>query len=226
MNKLAWYELIPVVSFIVLVGRCRSCQTKISLQYPIIELISGILFAAIFLKFRDTFFISPLDFSVVYIYTALFFSTLLVISTYDIKHKIIPDALSLLLGVVSFFGLFFIGSHGSFVQVSYNPYIPSLLDIMAGPIVALPFALIWLISRGKWMGLGDAKLMLGIGWFLGLSGAFSGAIFAFWSGAIIGVLLMIVSKKYKMKTEIPFAPYLVLGTLIVFFFNVRFLGGL
>ena len=106
----------------------------------------------------------------------------------------------------------------------FNPHIPALLDFASGLIIAFPFAFFWLISSGRWMGLGDAKLAIGIGWLLGFYGAVSGVVVAFWVGAIAGLFLVFISKKYGMKSEIPFAPYLVLGTLIAFLFELHLWG--
>jgi len=217
MNTLSWYELFPVFSFLGLRGRCRNCKTKISIQYPLVELITGLIFAALFLKFQDIFFLNTLAFSFTYAYYAIVFSLLMVIAVYDLKHKIIPDSLSLALGILTFFGLFLF-STGNFSVFSLH--LPTLWDILAGPLIALPFALLWLVSAGRWMGLGDAKLALSLGWLLGLSAAFSGVVVAFWIGAIVGIMLVIFSPKHGMKSEIPFAPYLVLGTLLAFIFSL------
>ncbi|MFA5095391.1 MAG: prepilin peptidase [Candidatus Paceibacterota bacterium] len=214
-NKLCWYELIPLISFFALRGRCKNCKTKISIQYPIVELISGLIFAGLFLKFQDVFFINTLVFSVSYAYYAVMFSLLLVIAVYDFKHKVIPDILSLIFGIVAFIGLFFFTEYGFYI------HLPSILEFLSGILLALPFALIWLVSSGTWMGLGDAKLALGLGWLLGFNRILSGAVMAFWSGAIIGFLLIVFSKKYGMKSEISFAPFLVLGVLIAFLFELH-----
>lgn len=213
-NKLCWYELIPLVSFFALKGRCRNCKAKISIQYPIVEFISGLIFASIFLKFQDIFFINTFVFSISYAYYVTMFSVLLVVAVYDLKHKIIPDKLSLVFGVIAFIGLFF------FSNYVFYPHVPSILEFLSGIFLALPFAFLWLVSRGAWIGLGDAKLALGLGWLVGFSKLLTGAVVAFWSGAIIGVLLLIFSKKHGMKSEIPFAPFLVFGILISFLFEL------
>lgn len=213
-NKLTWYELIPIFSFLGLGGRCRNCKTKISFQYPLVELITGLIFALLFLKFQDIFFFNTLTFIFTYAYYVTVFSLLVVIAVYDLKHKIIPDILSLVLVFLAFLGLFFFTNYG------FSPHIPTLLGFLAGPIIAAPFAFLWLVSSGKWMGLGDAKLAISLGWLLGLSLGFSGVVFAFWIGSIVGLSLVIFSKKHGMKSEIPFAPYLVFGTLLVFLFGL------
>ncbi len=214
-SKLAWYELIPVFSFVVLRGRCRTCQTKISKQYPLVEFATGIIFALLFLKFQDIFFASTAGFAVTFAFYGTIFSLLIVIATYDLKHKIIPDTLALVLAVLTFIGLFFFTDYG------LVPHMPGLWDFLSGLVVAGPFAAIWLLSRGTWMGLGDAKLAVGLGWLLGLSRVLSGVVVAFWSGAIIGLLLIIFSRKHGMKSEIPFAPFLVLGAIIAFLFELH-----
>jgi leader peptidase (prepilin peptidase)/N-methyltransferase len=216
MNTLSWYELIPVFSFLFLKGRCKNCKAKISIQYPIVEFLTGLIFALLFLKFQNIFFYDPTPiFSFTYAFYAAAFSLLLVIAVYDIKHKIIPDILSLFLGILTFVGLFLFNSGG------FYPHIPSILELSSGLIIAAPFAFFWLVSSGKWMGLGDAKLAISLGWLLGLSRALSGLVLAFWIGAIVGLALVVFSKKHGMKSEIPFAPYLVLGTLLAFLFELH-----
>lgn len=214
-NKLCWYELIPVVSFLCLGGRCKNCKTKISSQYPIVEVLSGIIFASLFLKFQDLFLSNVINFSFTYAYYVAMFSLLLVIAVYDVRHKIIPDILSLIFGILGFVGLFVFNGYG------FYPHIPSALDFLSGLFIASPFAFFWLVSKGTWMGLGDAKLAIGLGWLLGLSRVFSGAVVSFWIGAIVGLFLVVFRKNYGMKSEIPFAPYLALGAFLAFIFELH-----
>jgi len=226
-NQLSWYELIPIFSFLFLGGRCKNCKVKISPQYIFIELVAGIIFAMLFWKFQDIFFLSTTSFLVTYVYYALILSILLVVAVYDLKHKIIPDTLAFIFGSLAFVGMFFFASGGIFGVYNFGWHMPTMLEFSSGLIVAAPFALLWLVSRGKWMGLGDAKLALGIGWLLGVSSALSGVAVAFWSGSIIGIALLFISRKSKsdrirMKSEIPFAPFLVFGTFLVFIFELNF----
>jgi leader peptidase (prepilin peptidase)/N-methyltransferase len=215
-NQLCWYELVPIISFFVLKGRCKSCKTKISIQYPLVELLTAIIFACLFLKFQNVFYYSgTLVFAGTMAFYAAMFSLLIVIAVYDIRHKIIPDVLTLVFAALAFIGLFFFSGYG------FNLHIPSIWELLSGVFIAIPFALIWLFSKGTWMGLGDAKLSLGLGWLLGLSRALSGIVLAFWSGAIIGLLLIALSKKHSMKSEIPFAPFLVLGAILAFLFELH-----
>jgi len=214
-KKLSWYELFPVFSFIFLKGRCKGCRTKISWQYPLVELVTGIIFACLFLKFQGVFYANTFIFAGTMAYYAGAFSLLVVIAVYDLRHKIIPDTLALVLGALTFLGLFFFSASG------FNFHLPTVMELLAGPIIALPFALIWLVSKGTWMGLGDAKLMISLGWLLGLSRVLSGTVLAFWTGAIVGIILMALSRKHSIKSEIPFAPFLVLGTILAFLFELH-----
>ncbi len=213
-HTLSWHELIPLFSFLFLKGRCKACKTKISLQYPIVEFISGFIFAFLFLKFKDVFFYNTTIFTISYAYYTTMFSMLLCVAVYDLKHKIIPDVFALFFGVLAFLGLFL------FQNDLFYIHIPFVWDIFSGLIFALPFALLWLVSRGAWIGLGDAKIALGLGWMLGISRLLPGAVIAFWAGAIVGLLLILFSKKYNAKSEVPFAPFLFLGTLLVFLFEL------
>lgn len=227
-NKLSWYELIPLFSYIGLGGRCRNCKTRISPQYICVEFITGFIFTALFLKFKDTLFLSTSVFAISYVYYAIIFSIFMVVVVYDIKHKIIPDMLSLILGGFTFIGLFFFGTSPDGSPVFYL-HIPTVLQFFSGILISLPFALFWLISGGRWMGFGDAKLCLSIGWLLGVPLALSGLVIAFWSGSIVGVALIILSKnskvgKFQMKSEIPFAPFLVFGTFLAFIFGLNLFG--
>jgi prepilin signal peptidase PulO-like enzyme (type II secretory pathway) len=217
---LVWHELIPIFSFAAQKGRCKKCKSKISWQYPIVEFLSGAVFALIFITFPPVDLASAIT-TILYLFIT---AILMVITIYDIKHKIIPDSLSYTFAVLAFISLF-VGSGGvTAVTMNTSPYfhIPLLINLLAGPLCALPFAFLWLVSRGTWMGLGDAKLMLGIGWTLGFVAAVSSMVLAFWIGAVISVAWMLITfKKVKGHYEIPFAPYLILGMYIVLLFGIN-----
>ena len=209
-KNLKWYELFPVLSFLFQGGKCRGCKSKISWQYPVIELLAGVLFFLIFYNFP------PISIEMAYwtLYYLVITGILIVITIYDVKHKIIPDAMYYTFAMIALGGLF-IGNDLSIVN-------PSLSDLLAGPLLALPFALMWLVSKGTWMGFGDAKLVLGIGWLLGIVDGISAIILAFWIGAIFSVLWMyVIFRKIKSRYEIPFGPYLILGMYLVLLFHIR-----
>jgi len=221
-KTLHFYELIPVLSFLFLFGRCSKCRSKISWRYPLIEIITGFLFVGILLKTEMFLAIGFWQFVLAFLYLSAVWGILTVIVLYDIKHKIIPDIL-----VFAFCAL-------SLLQGFMGGMTDFLYTLLAGVLICMPFYFLWLISSGKWIGLGDSKLAFGIGCFLGISGGLSAVALAFWIGAVFGLLFIFVSKylprKYGLslftkhltiKSEIPFAPFLILGTALVFFFGVQ-----
>lgn len=216
-STLHWYDLVPVFSYLCLLGRCRSCKSKISFQYPLVEMGTGVLFGLLFFKLQFLLELDTFLFVINYIYYAVLISLLMVITVYDIRHKIIPDTLSFVFGLLAFLGIFFIDSGLVFFHW------PVLTDLVSGFALSLPFALLWLVSQGRWMGLGDAKLAVGLGFMLGLAKLVPAAFIAFWAGAIYGIMLMVL-RKASPKSEIPFAPFLILGTLIAFFFDLSMLS--
>lgn len=223
-KTLHWYELIPVLSYVALRGSCSSCKSVISAQYPVVEALTGFLFLLIYMSgYNDISAVFPL----------VIVSLLVIILVYDLKHKIIPNGIVYTFIILSLAQLFIDTS-------TFAIRIPELIDILSGPILALPFALMWFFSKGRWMGLGDAKLILGMGWILGLVPGLSAVILSFWIGAatslmLIGVQKMTASERLfskllprriffnnllTIKSEIPFAPFLIIGFLLVFFFNI------
>lgn len=212
-SRLRWFELIPIISFLVLRGRCAHCKSRISWQYPAVELSSGLLFLSIYLIQG-----MPLDFG--FVLSALFFWLLLVISVYDLRHKIIPNGLVYLASGVSL--LFVV------VDSGYWNLIPHLLS---GSGLFVFFALLWLISKGRWMGFGDAKLALAIGIMLGWPLSLTALLFSFWLGALFG-LIFIVFKNYRgstsvglaLKTQIPFGPFLFIASLIIFLWGEQLIA--
>lgn len=219
-------ELIPLVSFLVQRGRCRQCKSKISWQYPIVELATGVLFVLVWI----TMFATAKSVLAVggsewwrLAYYLVMTSILVVIAVYDLRHQIIPDGFAYAFAFFAL-GAFFVraGSAGTLMST------PSFYGVLAGPLLALPLAGLWMVSRGRWIGLGDAKLALGMGWFLGIVGGTSALVLSFWIGAIVGLLLIgathihtriLPHSRYSLKSEIPFGPFMVLATLLVLFFH-------
>src|SRR3990167_5657715 len=196
-KMLRWFELVPILSFLIQKGRCRNCGTRISYKYPLIELWTGLIFV-----------------TVPYIFIPVF-CIYIVITIYDLKHKIIPDPLvysAILLSVVS-----------RWLSVG------STLDWLAGPILFAFFASIWFLSRGRAMGFGDAKLGLSVGFLLGASQGFSAIVLAFWIGALGSLAYLFLNKidflkntkRLTMKSEIPFAPFIVVGAWMSLMFHLN-----
>jgi len=217
-KMLKWFELIPVISFLFLRGRCSNCKSKISWQYPLVELVTGIVYLLVFLKIQQLPDWQNLNALMSTLFALVIFSILIVISVYDIRHQIIPDACAYVLAglalVPVLYKLFYIENLSNLSNLAHWQ------GLSAGLFLAAFFAFFWLVSGGKWMGLGDAKLGLGIGWFLGLPKALVALVFSFWLGAIVGISLMILErKKYKISSAIPFGPFLAVGALLAFLFG-------
>lgn len=217
-KHLAWYELIPLLSFVLLEAKCRKCKTHISWQYPLVELTTGLVFVSLYIKFQ--YVVAQGSVSGM-LFGWILFSLLMVIAVYDLRHKIIPDGMVYFFSLLAFVGLFYSFSSGVFA-------LPTLWQVLAGPVIALPFFLLWVVSGGKWIGLGDAKLALGIGFLLGLWQGIAAILLSFWIGGAISVVLIVLGRTGRFLgkrglapgSEVPFAPFMVLGTLIVFVFGV------
>jgi leader peptidase (prepilin peptidase) / N-methyltransferase len=208
---LAWYELIPVFSFLGLRGKCRTCNTEISFQYALVELVTAITFVVAYIKIviNGGFTIySWIAFAFSLVISAL----LMVIFVYDLRHKIVPDTVVFPFILLALLSILWKSS-----------MVPGFLGgnaLVNGVVVALPFFLLWFFSKGRFMGFGDVKLALGIGWLLGLAGGFAAILLSFWFGGIAGLFLIAISKKYGMKSEVPFAPFLIMGVFIAGFWGV------
>ncbi|MDP3958450.1 MAG: prepilin peptidase [bacterium] len=200
-KELRFYEMIPVLSFLFLRGRCASCQSRLSWQYPLVELSTAIFFAIVYAYAAGLYGGVPLALFTLYLFAAA--ALLVIIAAYDLRHMVIPDGMVYLFALLALARPFFFPIGGETLSSA----------LLAGPALALPFALFYFLSGGRWMGLGDAKLALGLGWLLGAAGSVMAFLFAFWTGAAVAaVLLFLRGRRFTMKSEIPFAPFLVLGT--------------
>ena len=199
--QICWYDNIPLVSYLLLRGKCRGCGAHISLQYPLVELINGLLTLFLFLRFGPT-----LAFAALF----LFCSALVVITFIDLEHQIIPDEISLSGIVVGFVLSFFLEGH---------TWLNSLLGILLGGGSLLLVAYLYQRVTGKdGMGGGDIKLLAMMGAFLGWK-AVPFIIFASsLVGSLIGVTIMLLQKK-DTKLAIPFGPYLAFGAILYIFYG-------
>ncbi len=207
-RHLEWYELLPLFSFLMLGGKCLGCNSKISKQYFTVEFITGLVFCGLLLRFGLT--------PILFLYL-LIASILIVMAVYDFKHKIIPDGMVVAFIILSLVNFFLIHSTGELFSL------PISLEWFAGPLLFAFFAFFWLVSGGKWMGFGDAKLAIGVGFLLGFSGGIFAIMLAFWIGAIVSLLLIFFQKIHigkfhlSMKSEIPFAPFIIFAVFIQLF---------
>ena len=214
-HKLALQDLIPVFSFLFLKGKCRYCGQKISPQYPIIEIATGLLFLPIFnfqFSVFNEFSISQFS-SLLYYWTIASF--LIIVFVYDLKHYIIPDKVIYpAIAIALIFNFQFLISKQFLI---FNSQILSAFGAAAF------FAAIVLVSRGKWMGIGDIKLAFLMGLILGWPNIFVALSLAFFIGAIMGIGLIIFGRK-KMKSEIPLGPFLITGTFLIMFFGNKIMS--
>lgn len=239
-EQLKKMDLIPVFSFMFLKGKCKNCGSKIPKNLFVTEIIMGVL--SVVSAFKSGLLI--VNFSIFpYLNISLFqssyfsfllvanyfiilfiFSTLLLITLYDLKHFIIPDSFLVVLFSLSFFyNLYFVIDNSFFYLVT---------NFMSGVIIALPFFILFLISKGSWIGFGDIKYMVAIGFLLGIVQGISAVVLAFWIGAVFSIVLIflrkilpfvnlpIVKNNLTIKSEIPFGPFLSLGVILSFLLNL------
>lgn len=208
--KIRWYDNIPLFSFVVLGTKCRDCREKISWQYPAVELTTGILFALVGSYFLNA---NNAQSWLATFYYLIIFALLLVIFVYDFRHMEVP-MIAVWLGIgitVAYYLLFdWMNFSGSLGIMSLNIF----SGMLAGAAAFLFFFLLSAGSREKWMGMGDSYVALLAGLAVKWPGIFAALILAFAIGAIYGIIL-IVSGKKTMKSQVPFAPFLVAGTILV-----------
>jgi len=221
--KIRWYDNIPLLSFVVLAGQCRDCKGRISWEYPLVELATGLLFAATAWKFLGTFGFSASAekaFGAADIinmaYWLFVMSYLVLIFFHDFDYMLIPDAVVYPAIIVTFAyqAYLYVGSPLSFA----SPKSP-ITSALAGALIAAVFflVLIW-ISRGKWIGGGDIKLGFLAGAVVGFPKIIFVLFFTYMIGAVVS-LLLVATKKKTWKSQIPFGPFMVAGILIVMFFS-------
>lgn len=209
-HNLRWYELVPIASFMALRGRCRTCSAKIPWHYPAIEIWTGLIFASLYFAMGA---------SLSYLAYLAAFCVYTVIAIYDLRHKVIPDALVYLSVIMALVLPVFIETY-------------ALVDWLAGPLIFAFFVIIWFVSKGRGIGFGDAKLGLSIGVLLGAAHGFSAVVLAFWIGAAAALAYMALGKisllktdkRLTMKSEIPFAPFMILGAWASVVFDLDLLN--
>jgi len=194
-------DLIPVVSFVLLRGRCYSCSERISWQYPVVELITALLFG-----------LSGL--AAVSLPEAIFFAAcsgvMVFLFIYDLKHMLVLDVVTLPAIVIAFIANWFLGV--------------DLIDMVLGSVIGGGFfAAQYLISRGRWVGGGDIRLGLLAGVILGWQHLLVALMLAYVGGSVIA-LGMLSTKKVTMKSQVPFAVFFVPAVLVSLFFGDKLLS--
>lgn len=197
-KPLRWFELIPVVSYLMQMGRCRRCRKRLSVQYPATELVTATGFVLLYLRFAPMWGLYAAALAV--------FSMCLVIFMIDWKHQIIPDEMLWgLLAVVLLLGIF-------------EPPAVRLVHVLSGVASGFAFWLLWVGTRGRGLGFGDVKLVTVLGLFLGYPLTVVSLYAAFLTGAIWGVILM-MTHRARMKSRIAFGPFLLFGAAVGFFWG-------
>ncbi|WP_430886419.1 prepilin peptidase [Fusibacter sp. JL216-2] len=188
---------IPLLSYVFLKGKCRYCKAGISMQYPIIELITGVIFGLLYLR---------TGLSWQFLFEAGLVSALICVTVIDLKHEIIPDSLNLFIGLLGV---------GYLISSHHIGNLDALYGFLAGGLV------LFLIALVGPMGGGDIKYMAAMGLWLGLFPTIAALLIAFIMGGLIGVLLIALRIKNR-KDHIPFGPFLVFGSIVGYFFFEEF----
>lgn len=194
---LKWYDLVPFISFVLLRAKCRYCGKPISWQYPLVELGTALIYAVLYLAF---------GLSLATFFYIIIFSLLVVVFIYDLKTQMTPEAFVWAALIISALGGWYFGDFG-FLNMLYG-------GLIGGGILAF----LVLVSKEKWMGSGDIKIGLILGFLTGFPVAIFGVFAAFLLGSIAGLIYMKVTNK-TMKDTLPFAPFLILSTFISILFG-------
>ena len=203
---IASYDNIPIVSYMVLRGKCRHCAARISFRYPVIELISGIFAVGVFLKYG-----SSVEALIYYIFIA----TLLVITFIDIDHQIIPDVISLP-GIPIFFA-------ASFALPDVTLVDSTLGILIGGGSLWIVAQLYYVLTRKEGMGGGDIKLLAMMGAIIGWEGVLFTIFAASAIGTVVGMLVMLKTRT-SMKLKVPFGPFLAIGAIAYIFLGPQLMA--
>lgn len=213
-----WYHNIPLFSWLYLKGRAKCCGSRISVQYPLVELATGILLVFIYIKFpfvgvwNGDVQIDPADL-IRFFHAFIFVSVLLIASVIDLRHMIIPDELSL--------GLVVTTPLVVWLMPGYQWQDALIGVLVGGGCLYLIAWIYWVLRKTAGMGMGDVKLLAGIGGWLGWQSIFPVVLYSSVLGSIVGVLLMLIKGKKDMRFEIPFGPFLAVGAIIQMYFGGR-----
>ncbi len=206
-HELAWYDLVPVASWVLLGGRCRYCRKPISIQYPAVEILTAGLFILSYLQLAPQGMVGWLSFAV----WLFALASLIALSIYDLRWMLLPDVILVPLMVVATVWLVVLLALGAPHQVLVGP-------LVAAFAVGGSFYLLAAVSKGRWMGGGDIKLVFAMGLLLGLQRMAVAMFFGFVSAAIVGIVLL--SLRLRKRSElIPFGPFLVAGTIVAMLYG-------
>lgn len=211
-HQLSWYELIPLISFILQKGKCRSCKKVISIQYPLVEFFVGLLFVLMFNLATVQYGVFNVA---TYVATGMywfFISVLTILFVFDFRWHIIPDIVSIpAMIIVVLFQLLLIGLHRG---VAVSDFLIYAFDAGIGVLIGGGFFLIqFLISRGRWIGGGDIRLGILMGLMLGWKLTVVGLMLAYVGGSIIAIALILFGNKV-WSSRIPFGTFLSIASVV------------
>jgi len=201
--NIAWHDNIPLISYLLLGGKCRNCKRKISVRYPIIEALTAILFTLAAYAYQNNFVLLVLSLLTICLLVSIF--------VIDFEHQLIPDEL-VFVGLAAV--LLYLLSSSFFYQ-----------NLLAGLSASLFLLFIHFATLGRGMGLGDVKLVLFLGAILGMSNLVYFFFASFLTGGVVAFIL-ILTRKAKLKQKIAFGPFLIIGFFIVCIVNLLGLGSL
>jgi leader peptidase (prepilin peptidase)/N-methyltransferase len=205
-SKIKPVDNIPLLSYILLKGRCRNCKSKISIQYPIVELLTGLTYLIIYLTYGLSIQ------SLIYIILS---SALIIIAFIDLNEQIVPDVISLP-GIVIGFILSFFVPYISFVNSALGVFVGGGIILIIGTVGSVIF-------KKEAMGGGDVKLAAMIGAFLGWRYITISLFLGFFLGALAGIFL-IMSKIKSREDAVPFGPFIVLGSFITLLWGEKIIS--
>ena len=209
-KEIVWQDNIPIISYLILKGKCRKCKRKISSQYPMVEMINILLFLIIYFLF---------GISLTTILLMILSLSFLIIFFIDLKHFIIPNSITF-----SMMALGFIKSFDPNLNSIFPNYINSLIGGLFG--YGIIFSIIFFykqIRKKEGMGLGDAKLLAVIGFWFGWI-AIPFVLFLSSIFALVSVIPDLIKKNKKMTSQIPFGPYIILATIFYLVFKNNFIS--
>ena len=199
-HELRWYELIPIISFVIQKGKCRSCGKKIAIFYPLIELLTAIMFLTSYIIF---------GLSMEFVIALLLSSYFVIVIVSDVKYMVIPDE------VTAFFAFAIL-----FVSIiAYGP-LKTVDNLLAGSLLFIIVFIFMKITsymfKKESLGGGDIKLEFVVGLILG----FLNGMYSIFIGSVIALPIALINQKKNNTNMIPFGPFLLLGAIIIYFFNI------
>lgn len=206
-KKLSWKELFPIFSYLYQKGKCKFCKTRLSQVYLWSEIVSGLLVAAlasVVLSYTGNFN----EQVSIFILWSIIICISVSIMIYDLRHTIVPFEMASILIAIGIVFTAYRQLHSGFI----------FLDAISGLIVATPFAIMYFLSKGKWVGFGDVMLYIAFGFILGLPMGVTTFFYSIWLGAFVSLVLIITHKKeYGLKSEIPFTPFIIIAAIFVLY---------